>query len=165
MARQILGGKQKSEVNSLSSVKPKSASALTKSQLEKILRQKRSPTYMEALHKLDAGGHVCGTDALNELLEVIKTELDDVVVTELLHGIVSKCYLGHPYEVHTIQTLGDILHHYKVGEAMPAALEKARAMAKHPSYEFIEVYSKYLVAVASNGSTALVNLEGEDSNG
>jgi hypothetical protein len=117
---------------------------------------------MEALHQLDAGGHIFETDAFNKLIEIINSELPDI--SNLLLGIVAKCYLGHPFEVHTLQIMGSIVHHYKVGEPLPAALEKARSMALHSSYEYIEVYSEYIVAVSKNGSTSLINV-GEDING
>jgi hypothetical protein len=161
--RQILGSDTKSESQSLFSVTPKASSSLTKSQIQKLLRQKRSPAYMEALHQLDAGGHISETEALNKLIETIKSELPDI--SNLLLGIVAKCYLGHPFEVHTLQIMGSIVHRYKVGEPLPAALEKARSMALHSSYEYIEVYSNYIVTVSSNGSTSLVTVEGEDNNG
>lgn len=165
MKRQILGSGQKSEVSSLSSVTPKTSGALTKSQIEKILRQKRSSSYIEALHQLDAGGHMCRTEAINKLVETIKSELPEVIVTELFLGIVSKCYLGDPFEVHTLQIAGNIIHHYKVGESLPLALEKARSMARHPSYVLIEVYSSHIVAVSQDGSASLVTVEGENTNG
>ena len=161
--RQILGSGSKSETQSLFSATPKASSPLTKSQIQKLLRQKRSSSYIEALHQLDTGGHMPGTDALNKFIETIKSELPDI--SNLLLGIVAKCYLGNPFEVHTLQLMGGIVHHYKVGEPLPAALEKARSMAMHSSYEYIEVYSNYIVAVSSNGSTSLVTLQGEDSNG
>lgn len=163
MKRKILGSSTQSETQSLLSIKPQAVSSLTTSQIQKLLRQKRSSAYMNALNQLDAGGHSTETESLNKLIETIKAELPDI--SNLLLGIVAKCYLGHPFEVHTLQIMGDIIHHYKVGESLPAALEKARSMALHSSYAYIEVYSNYMVAVSENGSTSLVTIEEENSNG
>lgn len=164
MKRKILTNSQKSEVQLLSSVTPRTSDPLTKGQIEKNLRQKRSPSYIEALHQLDAGGHICSTDTLNKVIAAIKSELPEMIVEQLLLGIVSKCYLRHFFEVHTLQITGNIIHHYRTGESLPPALEKARSLAKHSSYILIEVYSSYMVAVSQDGSSSLITLDGDNNN-
>jgi len=162
--RKILGSESKSKFRSLSaSPVTKSSSTLTSSKVKILLRKKRSSAYMEALQKLDSGEHVSDADSINQLIETIKSELPGL--SSFLIGIVAKCHLGHPYEVHTLEILGDIIHHYKIGEPLPSALEKARSMAQHPAYSYIEVYSDYIVAVSKNGSTSIVETEGDTTSG
>jgi len=125
--------------------------------LQARLRQKRSQTYLDALTRLDAGGHVHSPAAAQALIDAIRSELPDVQVDALPLGIVARCYLGAPFEVHTLDCSGCIIEHYKSFEALPTLLEKARSLALHPSYVFIEVYANRLVAVSANGQTALID--------
>lgn len=69
-------------------------------------------------------------------------------------GIVSKCFLGDPYEVHTLDVTGSIIEHYQRGRALPGRMEKARRLALCGHYEFIEVYEHALRAVSTNGTVA-----------
>ena len=73
-----------------------------------------------------------------------------------LLGFVDKCYLGAPYEVHTIDLSGGIIEHYKRGQILPNGMEKARTLAMSGSYQFIEVYTNCLRAVSSNGSVSVI---------
>jgi hypothetical protein len=43
---------------------------------------------------------------------------------------------------------------------MPPLFERARALALHPSYAFVEVYSDVLRAVSVDGSVAVTTTEG-----
>lgn len=113
---------------------------------------------MDAVTRLDAGGHVHSPAATQALMDAIRQELPDVQVDALPHGIVARCYLGAPYEVHTLDCTGSIIEHYKTFEALPALLEKARSLALHPNYAFIEVYASRLIAVSSSGQTALIDI-------
>jgi hypothetical protein len=74
-------------------------------------------------------------------------------------GIVAECFLGEPFEVHTLALDGSIIEHYRRGQALPAALERARALAGSPAYLAVEVYPDRLVCVRADGSVVL--LEGE----
>jgi hypothetical protein len=68
-------------------------------------------------------------------------------------GIVSKCYLGHPYEVHTLDLSGSqIIKHYKTNETMEARFENARTVAKHNAYAMIEVYIDKIIIIREDGS-------------
>jgi hypothetical protein len=120
------------------------------------LRQRRSKNYLAAVTQLDAGGHLCSAQSVEALLESIRQEFPDIAIDALPVGIVSKCYLGPPYEVHTLDLSGNIIRHYKVGEGLPALMERARTLAVHPIYAFIEVYSTKLIAVSANGQTAVI---------
>ena len=126
--------------------------------LQARLRQKRSSAYVQAVTQLDAGGHVHSPAATQALIDAIRNELPDVSIDALPFGIVSRCYLGAPYEVHTLDCSGSIIQHYKTHESLPATLERARSLAQHPAYAFIEVYGSRLIAVSSSGQTALIDL-------
>jgi hypothetical protein len=130
-----------------------------KLKLDRLLRTARSKTYMEALHKLDAGGHVHNKDKIDEIIKVIQDEFPEVEIEEIFSefiGYVSKCYLGKPYEVHTLTVTGAIIEHYKSGNPLPDGLEKARTIAKRGGYEFIEVYTDCCRAISSNGSVSVI---------
>lgn len=154
MARSILGTSPVPQT--LSRPLNPATSNLSHQAVQARLRQKRSKSYLDAVTQLDAGGHLCGTQSVEALLEAIRQELPDIAVDALPVGIVSKCYLGPPYEVHTLDLSGGIIRHYKVGEGLPALMERARTLAVHPIYAFIEVYSTKLIAVSANGKTAVI---------
>ena len=92
--------------NNLSLTKPveKTKTTVEPVNLQRLLRKKRSKKYMEILQTLDAGGHVQNQEKVNELIEAIRQEFPEVELIKagLLIGIVSKCYLGRPYEVHIL---------------------------------------------------------------
>ena len=125
-------------------------------ELERALRMPRSKKYLEHIKNLDIGTHHCDKTSLQELKNNIQKELPEAAMG-LLIGIVSKCYLGAPYEVHTLDFWGQIIEHYKVGESMKSDLERARTLAKHHSYKCIEVYSDRMVAIADDGLASIIN--------
>lgn len=129
---------------------------LSPEQVEARLRQKRSPAYIDAIARLDAGGHVQTRASLDALLAAIETELPEVSIEAQPAGYVAKCYLGKPYEVHSLDRSGSIINHYKAGQTLPNGMERARGLAEHGGYAFIEVYSDKLIAVAANGDISLV---------
>ncbi|MDR1889295.1 MAG: hypothetical protein LBQ81_07975 [Zoogloeaceae bacterium] len=130
------------------------AVSLSPQQIEDRLRQKRSSGYVKAMSRLDAGGHVHNQSALNALLDAIRTEFPDLELLPL--GVVSRCYLGEPFEVHTLDWTGNIIQHYKTYETLPASLERARTLALHPDYAFVEVYTDKLIAVTESGDTSVI---------
>ncbi|MDR2327453.1 MAG: hypothetical protein LBE51_18885 [Acidovorax sp.] len=159
MARSLLGIRSatpqtSSELSTTSSPR----SQLHGAALQARLRQKRSAAYVQAVTQLDAGGHVHSPAATQALIDAIRQELPEVSVDALPFGIVSRCYLGAPYEVHTLDCSGSIIQHYKTHESLPASLERARSLALHPGYAFIEVYGSRLIAVSASGQTALIDL-------
>ena len=111
---------------------------------------------MDALHKLDAGGHVHNQNKVNDIINAIQNEFPEVALGGVLLGYVSICYLGKPYEVHTLDVTGEIIEHYKAGHALPGGMEKARAIAMRGGYDFIEVYVDCCRAISGNGSVSVI---------
>lgn len=130
---------------------------MDKMKLDRLLRQPRSKAYMDAIHKLDAGGHVHNQQKVNDIINTIKSELPEVELTGILLGYVAICYLGRPYEVHTLDIAGGIIEHYKAGQTLPNGLEKARGIAMRGGYDFIEVYVDCCRAISSNGTVSVIS--------
>ena len=129
---------------------------IDKLNLDRLLRKSRSKEYMDAIHQLDAGGHVHNKKEVNEIINTIKSEFPDVDINGILLGFVAKCYLGAPYEAHTLDLVGEIIEHYKRGETLPGGLDKAKSIALHGGYDFIEVYTDCCRAISSNGSVSVI---------
>ena len=134
--------------------KQKTTTRLNQMQVERILNKKRSKEYMDAMKRLDAGGHMHNQHKVNALIEVIQQEMPEIEIDMGPIGIVSKCYLGAPYEVHSLDVNGSIIEHYETFRTMPDGLEKARQLAKSGHYAFIEVYHHALRAVKEDGTVA-----------
>lgn len=130
---------------------------MNKMMLDRLLRKTRSKEYMQAMHTLDSGGHVHNQHKVNEIIDTIRNEFPEVELSDIMLGIVSICYLGKPYEVHTLDITGRILEHYKSGQMLPGGLEKARSIAMRGGYDFIEVYVDCCRAISSNGSVSVVS--------
>ena len=90
------------------------------------------------------------------MLDKLRNEFPEINVAEILLGIVAVCYLGKPYEVHTLDLNGGIIQHYRAGESLPGALDKARSLAIRGGYEYIEVYADCCRAISSNGSVSVI---------
>jgi len=131
---------------------------IDKMKLSRLLRQPRSREYMESMHKLDAGGHVHNQKQTEQIIQIIQNEFPAVEIKSILLGIVSICYLGKPYEVHTLDTIGGIVEHYKAGQTLPGGLEKARSIAIRGGYDFIEVYIDCCRAVSSSGAISVISV-------
>ena len=129
---------------------------MDKMMIDRILRNPRSKEYMEAMHRLDAGGHVHNQDKVNKIIDAIRSEFPDIDVNGVLLGFVSVCYLGKPYEVHTLNMTGEIIEHFKEGEILPGGLEKARSLALRGGYEFVEVYIDCCRCVSSTGAVSVI---------
>lgn len=124
--------------------------------MNRLLEKNRSKAYMDALCKLDAGGHIHNQAQVDEILAAIKNEFPEVDFSGILLGFVSKCYLGKPYEVHSLNLAGGIIEHYKEGEALPGGMEKARGIAIYGGYELIEVYTDCCRAVSAGGEVSVI---------
>ena len=129
---------------------------MDKMKLARLLRKPRSKGYMDALHKLDAGGHTHNENKVNEIIDAVRNEFPEIEISGILIGFVSICYLGKPYEVHTLDVTGGIIEHYKTGETLPNGLEKARGIAMRGGYDFIEVYIDCCRAVSANGAVSVI---------
>ncbi|GBU23094.1 hypothetical protein R80B4_03008 [Fibrobacteres bacterium R8-0-B4] len=132
------------------------AQRMDKMKLDRLLRQTRSKTYMDTLRKLDAGGHARNQDNVNDIIDTLKNEFPDVELGGVLLGYVSKCYLGKPYEVHTLDVVGGIIEHYEAGRSLPNGMEKARSIAMRGGYDVIEVYVDCCRAVSGNGVVSVI---------
>lgn len=161
MPRPLLKHHQDQQANSiLSATGPQEVHAQQQTnimELNRLLRKNRSKSYMEAIQKLDSGGPVQNRRQMDEILRVIQDEFPEVCMPDILLGIVAICYLGRPYEVHTLALAGGIIEHYKQGESLPGGLEKARGMAIHGGYAFIEVYTDCCRAVSDSGQVSVVS--------
>ncbi|SHF40048.1 hypothetical protein SAMN05444392_1215 [Seinonella peptonophila] len=120
------------------------------------LRQNRSSAYVELCTGLDTGEKVLSEAKMSEILAGVDQEFADVEKQSLPIGIVSACYLGHPFEVHTLDLREEIIMHYKVSEPLPGGLERARTLALHPSYAFVEVYPDCLRVVDKEGEVSVI---------
>lgn len=129
---------------------------MSKLEIDRMLRARRSKAYLDALHTLDSGGHVHNQEIVNSIINVIKNEFPEIEISGILLGYVAVCYLGKPYEVHTLDIGGGIIKHYKSGQALPGGLEKARSIALRGGYDFIEVYVDCCRAISSNGTVSVI---------
>ena len=164
MPRPILRTPQKSETqtNSILSAtcnqeQKQKTQQIDKMKLDRLLRQPRSKAYMDAMHKLDAGAHVHNQAKVDSIINTIRQEFPEIELSGILLGYVSICYLGRPYEVHTLDVAGGIIEHYKAGETLPNGLEKARGIAMRGGYDFIEVYVDCCRANSSNGTVSVIS--------
>jgi hypothetical protein len=105
---------------------------------------------------IDVGGHRADRAALASLIQAIADEFPELGVDQLPLGIVSRCYLGTPFEVHRCGLDGEILDHFETFRQMPAPFERARSLALHPAYAFVEVYADSLRAVSADGSVSVI---------
>src|SRR5215210_4188234 len=131
---------------------------LAPTQVQQRLRQRRSPRYLEQIRRLDAGTHHQNAAALQELLDAITAEFPDLGIDERPLGIVGKCQLGPPYEVHICDLGGSIVEHYERSRSMPPLFERARTLTTHGAYQFIEIYATTVRAVGADGSVAVVTV-------
>jgi hypothetical protein len=125
----------------------------------RLLSAPRSRRYLEALAGLDRSGTVSRVD-VDDIIDRIHREFADAWASTPL-GIVARCYLGAPYEVHTLTLDGTILAHYKVGEELPAPLERARTLALSEAYLAIEVYPDRMIFIRTGGTVTVSGGDGE----
>lgn len=158
MARNVLIGPDngKGSFQLASAAKTAAASAFTSPKAR--LAARRSAAYMSAFAQLDAGGHLLDDKTKAAIRAAIRAEFPEVSAVDLPLGIVARCHLGHPYEVHTLDCALDIVEHYKIGQALPGGMERARTLARHPSYVFVEVYLRQVRAVSADGTVTTLDL-------
>lgn len=123
---------------------------------ERDYMKKRSEGYMNLIKNLDTD-MLSETKGKDEFIKKLQEEFGTAEVTQLPIGILSKCFLGHPHDVHTLDlTGGTILKHYVKGEPLPPDFEKARVPALHNAYAFIEVYKDKFIIVHYDGTVTLI---------
>ena len=154
--RQVFG--IRSHENSIASTFTPATTAVPRiAGISNRVREARSIEYVTAMSDLDSGGHVEKRGHFDSLVSKIRSELSEVPSNQLPIGIVARCYLGVPYEVHIVDIgLSQIIKHFCRGEPMDPVFERARSLAQHSAYEFVEVYRDHLVAVKGDGSVSVV---------
>ncbi|HRE64637.1 MAG TPA: hypothetical protein PKU77_12650 [Ferruginibacter sp.] len=121
---------------------------------DREILQKRSKRYLDLIAGLDAKT-LTDTKGIEELMNAIQEEFGTTDIASLPLGIVAKCFLGHPHEVHTLDLSGSqIIKHYKIGEPLPDDFEKARTLAKHNAYAFVEVYRDKVILIREDGTAS-----------
>lgn len=177
MARLLLGTAPQSQTDLDSRAKITPRAMLSPAAVEVRLRQPRNAAYVAAMTRADSGGHIHEAQTEEKLLAALREEFPDISVEKYPEdvlagrfpvGIVAKCFLGAPYEVHTfdfgtLKVFANIVRHYKTFESLPGAMENARSLALNPAYEFVEIYTDKLIAVARSGASSIVPLAAETS--
>jgi hypothetical protein len=118
----------------------------------------RSRRYLDAVSRLDAGADLTPAQ-FQEIIDELHHEFTQRWASLPL-GLVSRCYLGHPFEVHTLAPDGGILEHYRIGQPMPGPLEGARKHGLSDLYVAVEVYSNRLVCIRADGTTVTLGGDG-----
>ncbi len=157
MPRPILGSQVGANTGSQLGFVTAGKAVLTGPKLQQRLRQSRSKAYVQALQRLDAGAHHADRAGLDALIQAIANEFPELTIEQRPLGLVSQCFLGAPYEVHICDLSGGIIEHYETFRSMPPIFERARSLALHPSYAFIEVYGDTVRAVSLDGSVSVVS--------
>nr|WP_294789209.1 hypothetical protein [uncultured Flavobacterium sp.] len=121
---------------------------------ERDLLKKRSKKYLDLIAGLDAKT-LTDTMGIDKLMIAIQEEFGIAEIASLPLGIVSKCFLGHPYEVHTLDLSGSqIIKHYTGSETMEPQFEKARSVAKHNAYAMVEIYNDKIILIREDGTAS-----------
>ena len=131
---------------------------LAGAKLQLRLRQTRTKTYVDALIRLDASTHHQDRVALDQTIAEIAAEFPELTIEQRPIGILSRCYLGAPYEVHICDLAGSIVEHFETFRPLPPAYERARELAKHARYAFVEIYADCVCAVSADGSVAVIEI-------
>ena len=129
---------------------PGTAARRTAAPSGRLLTASRSARYLAAIARLDASVTLMPAE-LDEIIDDLHREFAETWSAVPL-GFVAHCYLGPPFEAHTLTIDGAIIEHYRGGEALPGPLEQARALARTEHYGVIEVYPDKLVCVRTDGS-------------
>lgn len=121
---------------------------------DRELLKRRSARYMELISALDAKT-LTDTKGMVDLMNAIQEEFGTADIANLPLGVLAKCFLGHPHEVHTLDLSGNIIiKHYKINEPLPEDFEKARILAKHNAYVFVEIYRDKIILIREDGSAS-----------
>ena len=121
---------------------------------DRDILKKRSEKYLNLIKTMDTE-LLIETRGREDMMAKIHEEFGFAQLADLPIGILAKCYLGHPHEVHTLDlSAGQIIKHYTIGEPLPEHFEKARTFAKHNAYLFVEVYKDKLILIREDGTAA-----------
>jgi len=121
------------------------------------LRSRRPPRYMELLERLELTGAAAKvkTDA-ESLAAQVRDALGEAGINSEPLGLLARCHLGRPFEVHTLDLAGEIVRHYEAGQALPGPFERGRRLALHPDYICIEVYADCLICIKKDGQAVRI---------
>ncbi|WP_432643491.1 hypothetical protein [Acidaminococcus sp.] len=122
----------------------------------RLLRQSRTPAYMAALGKLDAGDARLDPAFAAKVVAQIRKEFPAVQFLGSFLGILAQCYIDDTYDVHTLDWQERILQHYHKGEPLPEVLVKGRSLALYGGYAFVEVYTDCCRGVYPDGHVAVI---------
>lgn len=151
MARRILGDRQHSVANITTHVGQSAREAESR-----VRKRGRSPDYLNVLAVLDTtSGHPLPAETMADIRTTIDREFALGHTAPI--GLVGECFLGPPFEVHILDFGGSIVEHFEVTRPMPPNYERARTLACHPSYLFIEIHGDHMVAIRTDGSSVEVN--------
>jgi hypothetical protein len=154
MPRPLIGPQPTDETPFARVARPIASSAVA---LEARLREHRSPRYVAALTTLDSGSHTVDATEIAAALAAVDAEFSDVVIEARPAGLVAKCGLGQTFEVHSLDLERVTAVHVRSGQKLPDGLERARALAMHPQYVFVEVYPDAMRAVRADGTVNVVS--------
>lgn len=133
-------------------IQSESRQILPKTLSDREILKTRSEGYLKLIKGLDVE-LLAETRGKEEFMAKIHDEFGTAELANLPLGILAKCYLGHPHEVHTLDLSGGhIIQHYKIGESLPDHFEKARTLAKHNAYAFVEVFKDKLILIREDGT-------------
>jgi hypothetical protein len=119
---------------------------------DRDILKKRSQQYLNLLKGIDTELST-ETRGKEKLMGKIQEEFGTAELANLPLGILAKCFLGHPHEVHTLDLVANqIIKHYKIGEPLPDHFEKARTLAKHNAYAFVEIFKDKLILIREDGT-------------
>ncbi|WP_294285367.1 hypothetical protein [uncultured Chryseobacterium sp.] len=141
---------QNQSLNSASESRQTSLKTFT----DRDILKKRSQQYMNLIKGIDTE-LLTETQGREVLMEKIQDEFGTAELANLPLGILAKCFLGHPHEVHTLDlSANQIIKHYKIEESLPDHFEKARTLARHNAYAFVEVFKDKLILIREDGTAA-----------
>jgi hypothetical protein len=147
--RPLIGSRQETSTAGVSRQRPARAAPGGR-----LLLEPRSQRFLRAVGRLDAAAQLAPVQTA-AIADDVRREFDEKWAATPL-GIVGCCYLGPPYDAHTLTVDGVIIEHYRQGQSLPGPLERARELARTDKYVCIEVYGDRLVAVLPDGSVATV---------
>lgn len=115
--------------------------------------KKRSKEYINFITKLE-NIDVYKINGFKELTDQISNEIGPLGFSSSPLGILAKCFLGAPFDVHILGLEGEIiLNHYKASEPLPPSYSKARLLALHNQYSIVEVYNDKFILIDLEGNT------------
>ena len=159
MPRPFLRPTAKDKEHLLRTSSPEQAQVLTPDAVAARLRKPRSAAYVKRCSQLDVDGKTWSLERMNQVLQLFDEEFSDVPKESHPVGIVAACDLDGSYEVHVLDIQMETIVHYKKGKTLPAGMERARGLALHPSYAFVEVYTDHLRVIEKNGEVSVIEEE------